>query len=192
MNWDALAAIGELAGAAAVLITLLYLAIQVRQNTAQQRRDEYVAIYHGQNSVLSLMVDPMMQRAYARAAEHGPDAPIEDRARAINFVLQYINHFQIVHDLFRDGALDEERYTVWEGWAVAIIAPKGIRWWWENESGKLAFQPAVRNLIDARLRDTKNPPIAFTELWPIFSAKAWESAEAKRRDDAATLEVDGN
>ncbi|MGB0133791.1 hypothetical protein, partial [Dokdonella sp.] len=33
MNWDAIGAIGEIAGAIGVIVTLLYLAIQLRQNT---------------------------------------------------------------------------------------------------------------------------------------------------------------
>jgi len=33
MNWDAIAAIGELVGATAVLATLIYLAVQIRQNS---------------------------------------------------------------------------------------------------------------------------------------------------------------
>ena len=33
MDWDALGAIGELVGAVAVLITVGYLAVQIRQNT---------------------------------------------------------------------------------------------------------------------------------------------------------------
>lgn len=37
INWDALGAIGELIGAVAVVATLLYLAIQIRQNNASQR-----------------------------------------------------------------------------------------------------------------------------------------------------------
>ena len=32
MSWDAIGAIGELVGAAAVVVTLVYLALQVRQN----------------------------------------------------------------------------------------------------------------------------------------------------------------
>ena len=32
MNWDALGAIAELVGAIAVLLTLIYLAVQIRQN----------------------------------------------------------------------------------------------------------------------------------------------------------------
>ena len=34
MNWDAISAIGETIGAVAVVISLLYLAIQIRQNTS--------------------------------------------------------------------------------------------------------------------------------------------------------------
>ena len=37
MNWDALGAIGEIVGAIAVLLTLLYLALQVRQANATVR-----------------------------------------------------------------------------------------------------------------------------------------------------------
>lgn len=35
MNWEAVGAVGEIAGAITVLITLIYLALQVRQNTNQ-------------------------------------------------------------------------------------------------------------------------------------------------------------
>jgi len=34
MNWDALGAAGEIMGSLGVLITLVYLAIQVKQNNA--------------------------------------------------------------------------------------------------------------------------------------------------------------
>jgi len=33
MNWEALGAIGEIVGAVAVVVTLVYLAVQIRQNT---------------------------------------------------------------------------------------------------------------------------------------------------------------
>ena len=34
MNWEAIGAIGEVVGAAAVVVTLGYLAVQIRANTA--------------------------------------------------------------------------------------------------------------------------------------------------------------
>jgi hypothetical protein len=38
MNWEAIGAIGEVLGAAAVIITLAYLAVQIRQNSRQLER----------------------------------------------------------------------------------------------------------------------------------------------------------
>jgi hypothetical protein len=38
MNWEAIGAIAELIGGVAVLITLIYLSIQVRQNSRIQRQ----------------------------------------------------------------------------------------------------------------------------------------------------------
>ena len=182
MTLQDLGSIGEFIAAIATLITLIYLAVQIRQNTAQQKLEASVSVQHGQNSVIALMQDPLLQRAFARAGDYGLAAPIEDRARAINFVLQYLNHFQIVYDLHNDGILDRERYELWEGFAVAMVAPKGIREWWNGESGKLAFMPAVRDLIDHRLEDKTDPPLLMTEMWSIMAARSWEASELERDD----------
>jgi len=56
MNWEAIGAVGEILGAVAVLITLVYLAIQIRQSTAQQKREELVSIQHGQNAVVGQLL----------------------------------------------------------------------------------------------------------------------------------------
>ena len=44
MNWDAIGAIGEIIGATGVIVTLGYLAYQIRQNTAQLEQNERTAI----------------------------------------------------------------------------------------------------------------------------------------------------
>ena len=40
MNWEAIGAIGELVGAVGVILTLVYLAYQIRQNTRQLVQNE--------------------------------------------------------------------------------------------------------------------------------------------------------
>ena len=82
-----LGALGEFIGSLAVVVTVGYLALQIRQSTAQQRREESLSIQQGQNSVIS----------------------------------QYLNHFQNVYDLHHNGSLDEERYALWEGFAVGMV-----------------------------------------------------------------------
>jgi hypothetical protein len=41
MNWEAIGAIGEVLGAIAVVLTLIYLATQIRQNTSSTRASTY-------------------------------------------------------------------------------------------------------------------------------------------------------
>ena len=175
MNWDAVGATGEVLSALVVVITLGYLAVQIRQNTAQQKREETVAIQRGQNEVVSVMNDPAMVRAYAMTAEDGRSANPEDRARAIIWVIQYLNHFQIVYDLHHVGALDEVRYKLWEGFAISMVASKGLREWWDEEQGKSGFMPEIQNLFDRRLNDINDPPTPFNEMWSIFNAQSWQS-----------------
>jgi hypothetical protein len=151
----------------------VYLAAQIRQNTAQQKREELISIQHGQNAVVAQLQDPRVFGAYVRtAADRHPT--IEDRGTTLSWVIQYLNHFQVVHELHRNGALDEEQYQRWAGFAVAIVAPEGVRRWWDEENGRLAFHSEVREMIDSRLRDPKNPPVPITEMWTQFSGDAWE------------------
>ena len=44
MNWDAIGAIGEVAGAVGVIITLLYLSIQIRQNSKMMQANSKQSI----------------------------------------------------------------------------------------------------------------------------------------------------
>jgi hypothetical protein len=45
MNWEAIGAISDLVGALAVVLTLFYLARQIRQSNTQGRRNEIAATF---------------------------------------------------------------------------------------------------------------------------------------------------
>ena len=78
--------------------------------------------------------------------------------------------------MYRSGALDDEQYELWAGFAIAVVAPVGVRRWWNEENGRLGFQSEVRELIDRRLEDRDNPPVPITEMWSQFSGEAWDKA----------------
>jgi len=170
-----LGALGEFVGSLLTLATLAYLATQIRQNTAQQKREELVSIQHGQNQVIGQLRDPRVFGGYVRAAA-GQAPSIEDQGVSFAWVVQYLNHFQIVHEFYRSGSLDEEQYQLWAGFAVAVVAPPGIRHWWEQENGRLAFHSEVREMIDRRLRDEANPVVPLTDMWTVFGPDAWDGA----------------
>jgi hypothetical protein len=77
MNWDAIGAIGELVGAVTVVVTLLYLAIQVRRGTSTtQAASIQAAAAMDHEFLLTLGSDPVTAQlwmSYLAAPETLPD-----------------------------------------------------------------------------------------------------------------------
>lgn len=136
-----------------------------------------MSIQNGQNKLIAQLQDASLVRAYARAADGETPASVADRARAIMWVVQCLNHFEIVFDLYHNGSLDKERYLHWESIFVSLVASKGIRDWWEGGSRRLGFQPKVRDLIDQKLNDTENPPTPWDKVWDFFGAESWRHVD---------------
>jgi hypothetical protein len=51
VNWDAVAAMGEIPGALAVLVALIYLAVQIKQNTSAVATATYESTMTGFNDI---------------------------------------------------------------------------------------------------------------------------------------------
>ena len=67
MNWEAIGAIGEIVGAAAVVLTLIYLAGQVKTSNRLSRAEAWRAPNSDLNSINSSFgVDPVFRKAMAR------------------------------------------------------------------------------------------------------------------------------
>lgn len=108
MNWDALGAIGEIFGAAAVLITLLYLAAQVRQANVK-------ASFETTREILAQFND--LNRLYATDSSirhvllKGGDLSIEEDEQLYTYTDMYCNAWTTAQFAFNQGQIDETIYT---------------------------------------------------------------------------------
>ena len=67
MNWDAIGAIGEVVGAVGVIITLIYLAAQIRQNSKTTQADIRQSLAEQQIQFInSRATDPFLRDAIAK------------------------------------------------------------------------------------------------------------------------------
>ena len=81
MDWEAIGAIGEIAGAVAVLVTLAYLSIQIRQNTkALGHASKRGATEDAYRWVFAVVQDPDLARLY-RSGLLAHDLTPEDALR---------------------------------------------------------------------------------------------------------------
>ena len=101
MNWEAIGAVGEVLGAIAVIATLAYLAVQIRQNTLQLHQSTEVARYAAIDQVgqrgytlrLSL-ADPKHSAIYLKGLA-GADL---DQVEALQFNMLLQNTFFALQD----------------------------------------------------------------------------------------------
>jgi hypothetical protein len=139
--------LGDFLGGIGVLVSLVYLAIQVRQNTVAARADSYQAVV-GDVSDWSreLSLNPEICRILiAGSADFDGLEPIE-RLQFSLAMSAFFRNMENVHSKFLAGVIDE---SVWEGWANrtrAFLAAPGMRSYWEQNA--LAFSPAFRRFFN--------------------------------------------
>ena len=135
MTWEAISAVGQIVGAVGVIISVIYLALQVRSNARQTRLASMLAMSRAFNQWLqSLAENAEVGELYYRgvrdfAAMKGSDLP--------RFSALMDHLFRIYEDMYYqklEGHLDPR---VWRGFEAPmrdIIAYPGIQAWWRSRS----------------------------------------------------------
>ena len=147
MNWTAIGAIGEFLGAAGVIITLVYLAAQIRQNTRAMR----LATAHSIASAARdwnrpLLMDPELAWTFQVGTEDPTQLDEKEQARFIELCFSLLRMFEDAHYQYHSGALDP---TTWEGYErlyAAYAKAPGFRAYWKER--KQTFRPEFRKFID--------------------------------------------
>ena len=78
MNWEALGAVGELVGGVVVVITLIYLSTQIRQNTRGIQAQATAAVASEmQRNLLAVAECDALAEAFVKAGQGGELSPVE-------------------------------------------------------------------------------------------------------------------
>jgi hypothetical protein len=148
MNWEALGAVGEAMGGTGVVLTLLYLAIQVRQHTAEMRAQASESVAENLREWLRPMIeDPGLSRIFRTGAEGWEHFPPDDKARFFHMTFVWLKTIEAAHYQFSGGRLDPE---VWRGWEAVVnsyLRGPGIRAYWAQRRD--GFSSAFRAYVDS-------------------------------------------
>ncbi len=148
MNWDAIGAVGEVVGATAVVVTLVYLAIQIKQNTAAIRVSTHQDLLANQTAAQGAVANnPQLAELWQRADERYEDLTPAERKQFNVFILNMFNTFQSARFNYEAGLLDEEVWRAWfRGYASVIEASPGVRNEWEQL--RELYTPNIRSVVD--------------------------------------------
>ncbi len=128
MNWEAIAATGEILGAVAVLVTLIYLAAQIRQNTATVATATYDSVL---NEINNINIAIAQNEALASIVYHGmydPDSLSEmDRVR-FSFVFRGVcNQWLKMFRLHEKGVLTRSEFELYAAEMAQVFRTPGGR-----------------------------------------------------------------
>ena len=145
MNWDALGAMGELFGALAVVLTLGYLAVQVRQNSQGMKDAAKLDIEkHFTEYTDLLLQNPELLELQIK----GTTGVKLEGVEAVKFSLlmqRATRHFSSMYyqyqaqDLSEDELYESQRLIRW-----FTFAPGYQSWWLQNE---INYRPSFRNYL---------------------------------------------
>ncbi|MGQ0813516.1 MAG: hypothetical protein ACT4O1_03535 [Gemmatimonadota bacterium] len=148
MDLQDFGSLAEILSAVAVLVSLVYLATQIRQNTIalRQTMSQSVAV-GGTEFARSIYEDPDLSDLFFRgvASWHTLSASEQNRMRLVfhsQFRLWENLYFQHLH-----GVMDDE---AWEGWNVLLIGyfhQPGIRAWWDTR--KQVYARSFRDYLES-------------------------------------------
>lgn len=140
MNWDAIAAIAEVVGALAVLITLVYLAIQTRDNVKVMRSR---AIWDAQVSfveVNEMLGDGGVIAEVMYKAISDPDSLTEKELYQVHrFLRGWFQRMEAQFALYKAGILDSEVWELRLGYAQGMLDKSPFKEWWEMDKNNAMF-----------------------------------------------------
>ena len=147
MNWEALGAIGELLGAVAVVVTLGYLAAQIRQNSQAVKNSAAQSLLAEANGSLRVAAsNPGTARAVILGQTIFEELSPEEKAQFIVWIFSWMRTIELAYFQYEQGYIDEE---LWESQSAhlrqTIHAPAVKKWWPER---RCFFSQRFQNYMD--------------------------------------------
>lgn len=152
LNWEMVGALGEVGGAIAVVITLVYLARQIRDSAHQSRRTQSGQLEHELVRLSSdLSRDPDLAGIWLQGLRD-PDAL--EPSDSIRLGAWLVGRMRVQEALFhfhREGGVHDYQLESWSAAAEDIMKSPGARAWWSDRRGW--FSPAFRAEVDRWIED---------------------------------------
>ena len=152
MNWNAAGVIAEIIGAAAVVISLLFLALEVRRNRNSTESAALDTLAEGFNSTNALLAsDPELSAIWIKGMSDPTSLTEVESMRFLATTQSYINHFSTIVKYHESGLLPEDEWLSHYHSLHHIFNSTGGKWL----RGKLNMAPAVRVVLDAPLENIR-------------------------------------
>ena len=162
MNWEAISSLSELIGAVAVVISLIYVAIEIRQNTKATRfqttqqlisaNAEANYLISSDTELASIMRKGLMDRS---------SLDEEEEIRFNTWLISSFKQFDFAYHQFVSGELDKQFWETMDyELPIWVASLPGIAEWWDQDKQRLT--PGFVEYIEKRAAEVKPSQIVPT------------------------------
>ena len=168
MDWNAISAVGQLIGAVGVVLSLIYLAIQVRQNTnALRLANSHNLSEAALHFATTLGSEPHRAHVFLRGL--AGDDLIESEVAQFTYLFHaWIRITENGHFQYINGTLDEELWAGWTETARSVFGSPGGRRMWPTVKPRLRV--SFCEFVEREVLPVATPERARNFLDPLAAA----------------------
>jgi hypothetical protein len=154
IDWNAAGAIGEIIGAIAVVVSILYLAAQVHSNTKAMKANAGFEATHSwanANEAISRYSDEQLAsflRAYGDSGNWDSFSEIE-RMRISLTSRALFQKLEGQYYLHKYGTLDAGVWSNRAAWAAGLLQKPFFQTWWRIEKDQLVYSDDFVEILEA-------------------------------------------
>jgi len=168
MDLQTFANLGEFLGGLAVIVSLVYLGLQVRQNTQSLRTENYGRALDRVASMQSeLSRDTELSRLFSRAVVDPSQLTPAERIQFTWALYEAFGAFEFMFLASRTRGLSEEVWARWSSTVAWWLSFPGVRSWWHHRPVpfSVSFTSYVEGILSENAVDQ-----AATHRWQEFVA----------------------
>src|SRR5213592_51188 len=135
MNWEAINAVSQFVSSIAVVLSVLYLGIQVHRSTRVAKVAAQDAAAAAVRDVTNtFMENAEMSRIWGAGLENLKTLSAEDQARFFHAAHQFLKALETIHYHHLNGLMDEQLWLGWQELLRHYIAAPGMAHYWNFRS----------------------------------------------------------
>lgn len=163
-NWSKLSSVAELVSSIAILVTLIILVVEIRQNTeAQNAQSRQAVLQSSQTELLYSVSNPELTLSIVKPGALTP----EENTRLGDYLTAIMRAREYSWLQFNNGIIDDEQWATEQVVIESVLSSTRTRKWW-NVIGKEQVGADFAAFVDDRLR---GKPVD-DEFW--FKAINWD------------------
>ena len=179
IDLQSLAYLGEVIGAAAVVASLLYLALQVRHSSKAQRTENYARALERVSAFQAVLSqDSDLARIFAKGVRDTSELTGLEKIRFTWSLYEAFGSFEFMFQTYKTDEIPEE---VWKRWSETVawwLHFPGVQQWWTNRP--VNFTESFTLFVESVIRE--NPTdIEASQKWQEFVASSVEKRKGTQQ-----------